>query len=390
MPTNFLAAIGLLAVGAVMGGAAAFWLRSQREQNLRDAFQALSAQALRENNAQFLDSARRVLDDVARQSRGDLEQRLAQGKEAVETMVRPVQEALGNLRGELQKIEGRREEAFTGLQNEIARLQRETGNLTTALRRPQGRGLWGEITLRRVVEAAGMSPHCDFSEQSTLEDREGRRYRPDLIVHLPGGRQIVVDSKTPLDAYLSAVDASNEAQRGEALGRHAAQVRKQMELLSGKEYWSHLETSPEFVVLFLPGESFFAAALEQDRSLIEDSIERRVILATPTTLIALLKAVAFGWRQEQVAENARRIGELGATLYERVANLTDHLRELGGNLDRAVSAYNKAIGSYNARVLVTARRFKELQANPAPEIAPVEEVERQARTEELGQQTLDF
>jgi DNA recombination protein RmuC len=379
---NPLVAIGLLAVGAAAGGVIVFLMRS----GMRDTFQSLSAQALRESNAQFLDNARRVLDDVVRQSRGDLDQR----REAVENMVRPVQEALGTLHGEIRKIEGRREEAFTGLQNEIARLQKETGNLTTALRRPQGRGLWGEITLRRVVESAGMSSHCDFSEQSTLEDREGRRYRPDLIVHLPGKHEIVVDSKTPLDAYLDAVSADTDQARNEALVRHAAQVRKQMELLSGKEYWSHLETSPEFVVLFLPGESFFSAALEQDRTLIEDGIERRVILATPTTLIALLKAVAYGWRQEQVADNARRIGELGAILYERLSLLTDHLREVGLSLDKAVGSYNKAVGSYNGRVLVTARQFKDLDTTAAPEIAPVEEIERQARTGELGQQTLDL
>jgi len=383
---NPLPAIGLLAVGAAVGGVIVFLVRS----GMRDTFQSLSAQALRESNAQFLDNARRVLDDVVRQSRGDTARDMDQRREAVENLVRPVHEALGTLHGEIRKIEGRREEAFTGLQNEIARLQKETGNLTTALRRPQGRGLWGEITLRRVVESAGMSPHCDFSEQATLEDREGRRYRPDLIVHLPGKHQIVVDSKTPLDAYLDAVNASTDQARSEALVRHAAQVRKQMELLSSKEYWNYLETSPEFVVLFLPGESFFSAALEQDRTLIEDGIERKVILATPTTLIALLKAVAYGWRQEQVADNARRIGELGAILYDRLLLLTDHLRDVGTNLDKAVASYNKAVGSYNARVLVTARQFKDLETTPAPEIVPVDEIERQARTGELGQQTLDL
>jgi DNA recombination protein RmuC len=308
----------------------------------------------------------------------------------VDNLVRPVQEALGQLQGEIRRIEGRREEAFTGLQNEIARLQRETGNLTTALRRPQGRGLWGEITLRRVVEAAGMSAHCDFTEQSTLEDKEGRRYRPDLIVHLPGNRNIVVDSKTPLDAYLDAVNADSETVRNEALVRHAAQVRKQMEELSGKEYWSRLENSPEFVVLFLPGESFFSAALEQDRTLIEMGIERRVILATPTTLIAVLKAVSYGWRQEQVTDNARRIGELGATLYERLANLTGHLREVGESLERSTASYNKAVGSYNSRVLVTAGKLHELGTIPAPEIPPLEEIDVKARTAEVSQQSLEL
>jgi DNA recombination protein RmuC len=403
---NPVTGIVLLAVGAALGGLAVWLARRTaagptlqpdaaiqqqgQQQALRDAFQALAAQALRDSNAQFLDQAKRVLEgtlgEATRQSRGDLDQR----REAVDKLVRPVQDALGALQGEIRRIEGRREEAFTGLQNEIARLQRETGNLTTALRRPQGRGLWGEITLRRVVEAAGMSAHCDFSEQPTLEDKDGRRYRPDLIVHLPGNRNIVVDSKTPLDAYLDAVNAESETARAEALTRHAAQVRKQMEELSGKEYWSRLENSPEFVVLFLPGESFFSAALEQDRGLIEMGIERRVILATPTTLIAVLKAVSYGWRQEQVADNARRIGELGATLYERLANLTGHLREVGESLERATASYNKAVGSYNSRVLVTAGKLHELGTIPAPEIPPLEEVESKPRTTEVGQQTLDL
>jgi DNA recombination protein RmuC len=405
---NPVTGIALLLAGAALGAIAAgsvVWLArrpaapaappstpdaAQQQQALRDAFQALAAQALRDSNAQFLDQAKRVLEgtlgEATRQSRGDLDQR----REAIDQMVRPVQEALGSLQGEIRKIEGRREEAFTGLQNEIARLQRETGNLTTALRRPQGRGLWGEITLRRVVEAAGMSAHCDFTEQSTLEDKEGRRYRPDLIVHLPGNRNIVVDSKTPLDAYLDAVNADSETVRNEALVRHAAQVRKQMEELSGKEYWSRLENSPEFVVLFLPGESFFSAALEQDRTLIEMGIERRVILATPTTLIAVLKAVSYGWRQEQVTDNARRIGELGATLYERLANLTGHLREVGESLERSTASYNKAVGSYNSRVLVTAGKLHELGTIPAPEIPPLEEIDVKARTAEVSQQSLEL
>ncbi len=350
----------------------------------------MAAQALRENNAQFLDQARRVLDSAAaesaRQSRGDLDQR----RESIEGLVKPVQQALGELQGEIRRIEGQRETAFLGLQSEIARLQRETGNLTTALKRPQTRGAWGEITLRRVVEAAGMSAHCDFSEQTTIEDQDGRRYRPDLIVHLPGNRDIVVDSKTPLDAYLDAVNADTEQLRTAALERHASQVRKQMEELSGKEYWSRLEHSPEFVVLFLPGESFFSAALEQDRGLIEMGIERRVILATPTTLIAVLKAVAYSWRQEQVADNARRIGEMGAVLYERLMNLTGHLRDVGDSLERAAQAYNKAVGSYNSRVLVTARKFRELETTPAAEIAPLDEVDVRTRNAEVSQQSLEL
>ena len=211
---------------------------------------------MRDSNTQFLENAQRVLEKVMTRSEGDLEKRQL----AVESLVQPLQQSLGELQGELKRIEGQRDQAYAGLEKELTKLQRETGNLTTALRRPQGRGRWGEITLRRVVEVAGMSEYCDFSEQATMEDEEGR-FRPDVIIHLPNDREIVVDSKTPLDAYLEAVEADSEAARTAALKRHSMQVRKQIEQLSGKDYWDRLPSSPEFVVLFLPGESFFSAAL---------------------------------------------------------------------------------------------------------------------------------
>jgi len=387
----FIAGVGLgalLAWTLGRGRIAALQARLDAAQQAQDAqqssFKALAADVLQANSRQFFEQTKQLMESLTKQAEATLEQR----QQAVDHLVQPLQQTLGNLQREVSTMEGRRQQAFTNLERELGRLQQETGNLTTALRRPQARGRWGEVTLRRVVEAAGMSKHCDFTEQSHLEGEEGR-FRPDMMIHLPGERHIVVDSKTPLDAYLDAVEATSEADRNSALKRHAVQVRKQMEQLSTKDYWSRLTVSPEFVVLFLPGESFFSAALDQDRSLIEDGIAQRVIVATPTTLIALLKAVAFGWRQEQVAENSRRISDLGREMYERVATLTEHLRTMGVALSRAVSSYNSAVGSFETRTLVTARKFKELGATVAEDIAPLDKVDETPRTLDVGQPALD-
>jgi DNA recombination protein RmuC len=253
-------------------------------------------------------------------------------------------------------------------------LQHETANLVSALKRSGVRGRWGELQLRRVVELAGMLRHCDFDEQETLPGVEGT-LRPDLIVRLPGGRNLVVDAKTPLDAYLRAHEATDEATRLVLLQQHAAQVRTHMRLLGEKNYTARVEPSPEFVVMFLPGEMFFSAALEHDPSLIEYGVERRVIPASPTTLIALLKAVAYGWQQDQVAKEARQIAGLGRELYERILAVADHMRRVGHHLEGGVRAYNETLASMESRMIVSARRLKDLSAGTAKDVPDLEPVD---------------
>ncbi len=326
-------------------------LLSEAEKRFKDTFKALSAEALAGNNEQF-----------ARQA---------------ENKVKPLKEALDRYDKHVREIEkqyGGVSKMLEALGASNKQLEQQTSHLVSALRDPRVKGRWGEVTLRRVVEVAGMSAHCDFVEQVSVDTEQGRQ-RPDLVVTLPGKRTIIVDSKAPTGAYLDAVAASDEETRKQCLIRHARAVREHMKNLAGKAYWRQFNNTPDLVVLFLPGESFFSAALEQDRTLIEDGAQQRVILATPTTLIAVLRAVAYGWQQRQVADNARQIADAGKELFDRITTFAEHLAGIGTHFRKATDEYNKAVGSWQSRVQPSGRRIAELGVTPAdhrlPDLPPV-------------------
>jgi DNA recombination protein RmuC len=360
-------------------------LLAQAEARLREVFDALSGEALRRNNQSFLELARAQLGAVQEAAGKDLAGR----QQAIGELVTPLRESLASVDAKIQELEKVRAGAYAGLSEQVRglaetqqRLQTETANLAGALRATSVRGRWGEMQLRRVVELADMLAHCDFVEQPTVTGDDGR-LRPDLVVRLPGGKSVVVDAKVPLTAYLEAHEATDDVSRERLFGEHAKRVRQHMAALGAKAYWEQFQPAPDFVVMFLPGEGVFSAALSVDPVLIEFGVESRVIPASPTTLIALLRAVAYGWRQERLADNARAISDLGRQLHERLATMVEHFEAVGNSLDGAVEAYNKTVGSFERRVLVSARKLKELGAT-GDDLPVLEPVDQRSRSLESG------
>ncbi len=357
-------------------------LLQQAREQLRQQFEAMAATALQQNNRSFLDLAQTKLADFQHQAKNDLSER----QKAIETIVKPVTDCLKQMDEQVRHLEKERANAYGSLTAQVASLletqkalQSETGNLVKALREPQARGRWGEIQLRRVVELAGMLDHCDFGEQVTATN-EQRRFRPDLVVKLPGEKNIVIDSKAPLTANLAALEASDEATRAARLADHARQIRQHIDSLGEKAYWAQFQPTPEFVVLFLPGEVFFRAALDGDPELIDYGVAQKVIVASPTTLIALLKAVAYGWNQKNLAGGARKIGEAGKILYDRLCTMTSHFVDIGRKLGGAVESYNKAVGSMERSVFPIARKFADLDKSlDAGQLAEPPQLERSPR-----------
>src|SRR2546430_713307 len=353
----------------------------QAAEALSEKFKALSRDALKDNNQSFLDLARATLEKFQATAKGDLDQR----QQAIDQMVKPLKESLEKVDGKIGELEKARAGAYSELREQMRalatamlQLQSDTNNVVKALRTPHIRGRWGEIQLRRVVELAGMIQYCDFTEQETVVT-EDARIRPDVIVRLPGNRTIVVDAKVRFEAFYQSISATDDDVRIGFLKEHARLVRVHIGALSKKSYWETVQPTPEFVLLFLPGENFYSAALEQDPKLIEDGVNQGVIIATPTTLIALLKAVSYGWRQEQMATNAQEVSRLGKDLYDRLRTFTNYFADIGRGLDRALDSYNKGVGSLEARVLVTARKFKERGAIAGEEIEMLEPIDKLAR-----------
>ena len=371
-----LAAAQVRLESSVLQDADRLKLLEQSETRLRAAFDSLAGETLRTNSELFLRLSREALGRDQVVAEGALKER----ELAIAHLVEPLRVALERTEAQVQALERERRDAFTTLRTQIetlaggqAQLQRETRNLVTALRRPEVRGRWGELTLRRLVELAGLSEHCDFTEQLQVVGEEGA-LRPDLVVHMPDARDLVIDAKTPLDAYLASLEAPTDEERQQALKRHAQQVETRVRELASKSYWTQFERSPEFAVLFLPGDQFLSAALAERPELLETALGQSVIIATPSTLIALLKAVAYGWRQSAVAHNAALIRDLGQELYRRLGTFNGHLGRMGQRLGSAVEAYNAAVGSLERQVLPQARRFSELGVTADAPLAQLEPI----------------
>ena len=358
----------------------------QARTRLSETFGNLSSQALKHNSEEFLKLAQENLKQFQVKAQGDLSQK----EQAIENLVKPIKEALSNTEKQIRNMEHERKEAYGSLTKHLETmshtqqaLQGETRNLVKALTRPEVRGQWGEMTLKRLAELAGMVEHCDFFEQEHTNTEDGA-LRPDMIVRMPGGREIVVDVKTPLDAYLSAVEAADDTERETHLVRHTKNVRKRIQELASKTYWNQFKKSPDFVVLFIPGDQFLSAALDNDHGLLEDAMQKKVILATPTSFVALLRAVAYGWRQESLTENAEKIREVGEELFGRLGTFADHLGKMGKSLNSSVQHFNKAASSFDTRVIPSVRKFSEMGISAKKNVESLEQIEHTSRDIEMN------
>ena len=352
-------------------------LLERAEEKMISTFQALSGESLKSNNKAFLELAQEALNTIISKAKGDWGEK----EESVKNTINTLGDVLKRYESQIDEMEKKRATDYGGLETQIKalleanhRLKTETGNLVNALRRPEVRGRWGEVTLRRVVELSGMTDHCDFTEQKSINTEAGR-IRPDMIIHLPADREIVVDSKVSLDAYMDAVNADNEEQRHELILKHARQIKKHMNGLAAKSYWSQFDKAPDFVVMFVPGESFLSSALAVDHTLMEEGMKAHIVIASPVTLVGLLRTFAYGWRQEQVTKHAREIAVLGQEIYKRFQPFMDHINDTGNYLGKTVDSFNRMINSLEHRVLVSARKFKDMGVVEDKELAEVKAIE---------------